>query len=104
MPYIRVEAISVLERSTRLRPMKKDLRILSSRYYLLFAAVLYATGLGVVPLTHAHSMTGEVLRIIALTLGAAYAAGRRNMTVWILWSMFAGVEIGLDATSFALHL
>jgi len=84
--------------------MKKDLRILSSRYYLSFAATIYAAGLGLALLTHAHSLTGEVLRIIALTLGAAYTASRRNMTVWILWSMLAGVELGLDAPSFALHL
>ncbi|AXC15323.1 hypothetical protein ACPOL_6079 [Acidisarcina polymorpha] len=46
----------------------------------------------------------ELLRIAALTFAAGYAIRRRNMTIWILWSMFAGIELGLDAPSFALQL
>src|SRR5271154_435751 len=107
MPYIRVEAIlffPTLERPAAPKPMKKDPRVLNSRYYLFFAAGLYAAGLAIALLTHAHSVTSDALRIVALMLAAAFAIGRRNMTIWILWSMFAGVELGLDTPSFALHL
>src|SRR5271163_1050436 len=107
MPYIRVDAIfffPTLERPAAPKPMKKDPRVLNSRYYLFFAAGLYAAGLAIALLPHAHSVTGDALRIVALMLAAAFAVGRRNMTIWILWSMFAGVELGLDTPSFALHL
>ncbi len=74
------------------------------RALLLAAAALYAVGLAITALTHTHSLPAEILRIAALILAAIYAIRRRNMTVWILWSMFAGVELGLDAPSVALHL
>ena len=71
---------------------------------LLTAATLYILGLVTTALTSTHSIPAEILRIAALTLAAIYAIRRRNMTVWILWSMFAGVELGLDAPSLALNL
>ena len=76
----------------------------ASRTLLLAAATLYIIGLVTTALTHTHSIPAEILRIAALTLAAIYAIRRRNMTVWILWSMFAGVELGLDAPSLALNL
>jgi proton glutamate symport protein len=75
-----------------------------SRTLLLAAVALYLLGLAITALTSTHSIPAEVLRIAALTLAAIYGIRRRNMTVWILWSMFAGVELGLDAPSLALNL
>jgi proton glutamate symport protein len=74
------------------------------RTSLLIAAVLYGIGLAAAALLHSQLWVGEVFRVAALTLAAAYAVRCRNMTVWILWSMFAGVELGLDAPAFALNL
>jgi proton glutamate symport protein len=74
------------------------------RALILTAAALYIIGLAITALTNTHSIPAEILRITALTLAAAYAIRRRNLTVWILWSMFAGVELGLDAPSLALNL
>src|SRR5277367_577186 len=76
----------------------------TSRMLLLTATTLYILGLAVTALTHTHSIPAEILRIAALTLAAIYAIRRRNMTIWILWSMFAGVELGLDAPALALNL
>ncbi|HEY0786252.1 MAG TPA: dicarboxylate/amino acid:cation symporter [Acidobacteriaceae bacterium] len=42
------------------------------------------------------------LRLLGLLLGAAYAWRRRSLTPWILWSMLAGVEYGLDLPQAAL--
>src|SRR5580658_2970254 len=69
----------------------------------LIAAAAYLAGLVAVTLLHAHR-SAEVIRITAVVYFATYAFRRRNMTIWILWSMFAGVEIGLDAPAFALNL
>jgi proton glutamate symport protein len=52
---------------------------------------------------HSHS-AGIGLRIAGLIGTAYFCFRRRNLTVWILWSMFAGVELGLDAPSLALNL
>jgi proton glutamate symport protein len=71
---------------------------------LLTAATLYIIGLAITAITSTHSIPAEILRIAALTLAAIYAIRRRNMTAWILWSMFAGVELGLDAPTLALNL
>ncbi len=42
------------------------------------------------------------LRLIGLTLAATYAWRKRSLTPWILWSMLAGVEYGLDLPHAAL--
>jgi proton glutamate symport protein len=70
---------------------------------LLIPAALYLAGVASATLLHAHTIA-EILRITALTIAAIYAIRHRNMTIWILWSMFAGVELGLDAPSLALNL
>ncbi len=75
-----------------------------SRTLLPAAAVLYAIALAIAAFTNTHSISAEVLRIAALAIAAIYAVRRRNMTAWILWSMFAGVELGLDAPALALNL
>jgi len=72
------------------------------RTLLIGGVLLYALGLTAAALT--HHIPAEILRILGLALTAAYAIRRRNMTTWILWSMFAGVELGLDAPAVALNL
>jgi proton glutamate symport protein len=76
----------------------------TDRVLLLASTALYVIGLAITALIGTHSIPADVLRVAALTVAAFYAFRRRNMTVWILWSMFAGVELGLDAPSFALNL
>ena len=44
------------------------------------------------------------LRIAGLLVLALFAFQRRSLTGWIVWSMLAGVELGLDAPAFASHL
>ena len=43
-------------------------------------------------------------RWIAIAALAAYALARRTLTVWILFAMAVGAEIGVDAPAFAVHL
>jgi proton glutamate symport protein len=43
------------------------------------------------------------LRLIALATFTVFALWRRSLTVWIIWGMLAGVEIGLDAPHVALQ-
>jgi proton glutamate symport protein len=74
------------------------------RVLLVSGSALYAAGLLATALTRSHSPFPEILRITALAIFAAYALRKRNMTVWIVWSMFAGVELGLDAPAIALQL
>ena len=70
---------------------------------LVAPAAVYLAGVGSALLLHSH-ITGMRFRTVALAVAAIYAIRRRNMTIWILWSMFAGVELGLDAPSLALNL
>jgi len=51
--------------------------------------------------THGLGMSA---RIASLILFAWLALPRRSLTVWIFWSMIAGLTIGIDAPHFALHL
>src|SRR5277367_7052959 len=84
--------------------ISNDWKFSSDRVLLLASTALYVIGLAITALLGTHSIPAEVFRVAALTLAAFYAFRRRNTTAWILWSMFAGVELGLDAPSFALHL
>jgi proton glutamate symport protein len=43
-----------------------------------------------------------VLRLVGLAMSAVYAVRKRKLTPWILWSMLAGVEYGLDLPQAAL--
>jgi proton glutamate symport protein len=72
------------------------------KLFLVAAAALYIVGLTLA--AFASRVPAETLRILAVALAAAYALRKRNMTIWILWSMFAGVELGLDAPAVALNL
>jgi proton glutamate symport protein len=73
----------------------------NAQILLIAGVILYAAGLAAALASH---IPAEILRILALALAAAYAVRRCNLTVWILWSMFAGVELGLDAPALALNL
>ncbi len=44
------------------------------------------------------------LRVAGLAVLAAYTLRRGSLTGWIVWSMVAGVELGLDAPALAGHL
>ena len=74
------------------------------RILLLSVVVFYLAGSLFAALSQNRASIGEMLRLLAITVGAVYAFQRRNMTIWIFWSMLAGVELGLDAPSIALHL
>ena len=81
-----------------------------SKKYLLAAGVfLCAAGFTVSALGNGHSgffAHGFAIsaRVASLVLLAWWALQRRSLTVWIFWSMIAGLTIGLDAPHFALHL
>jgi proton glutamate symport protein len=49
-------------------------------------------------------LAAEVLRWAAVVLLGVYGLRRRSVTVWIVISMVAGVELGLDAPKLALSL
>ncbi|HEY4050024.1 MAG TPA: cation:dicarboxylase symporter family transporter [Acidobacteriaceae bacterium] len=81
----------------------------STKYALGLGAALYGAGIVTSLLGYAHaasfaSRLALGFRAAALILLALWAFRRRSLTAWILWSMLAGVEIGLAAPAFALHL
>ena len=49
-------------------------------------------------------LAGQVLRVGLLLLAAVWVVRRRSLTLWIVWAMLAGVELGLDAPAVSLHL
>ena len=70
--------------------------------WLTLGLVLYAVGtvLG----QRAMIYPGEVVRLCGLALMLVYALRRRTLTIWIFFSMFAGVELGLDAPRIAVSI
>ena len=76
------------------------------RSNLLLSGGLLLYGMGVAfALFHAGSFATPLsLRIAGLTLLAWCTARQQSLSAWILWSMLAGVELGLDAPAIALHL
>ena len=48
-------------------------------------------------------MAALPLRLLALTAFTLFAFRRRSLTVWIIWGMLAGVELGLDLPHVALQ-
>jgi proton glutamate symport protein len=47
---------------------------------------------------------GMLLRLAALTAFTVFAFRRRSLTVWIVWGMLAGVDLGLDLPRVALQV
>ncbi len=70
---------------------------------LVVPVAIYLAGVGLSLFLHSNA-SGMGLRIAGLIGTAIFCFRQRNMTVWILWSMFAGVELGLDAPALALNL
>jgi proton glutamate symport protein len=68
------------------------------------SVLLYSAGCAFGTLLHGHPLLAETLRIAGLMGFAFIAARRRSLTPWILWAMLAGVELGLHAPAFSLHL
>lgn len=66
-------------------------------------ALLYLAGLIVQAWKPGSAAIAQLLRLLALALFTAYALKRRSLTVWIIWGMFAGIELGLDAPRIALE-
>ncbi len=54
------------------------------------------------PMSRTLPIAALVLRLIGLALAATYAWRKRSLTPWILWSMLAGIEYGLDLPQAAL--
>lgn len=82
---------------------------LLKKYLLAAGIVLCVAGFTVSVLGNGHSTSfthGFAIsaRVASLVLFAWWALQRRSLTVWIFWSMIAGLIIGLDAPHFALHL
>jgi proton glutamate symport protein len=44
-----------------------------------------------------------VVRVLSLLIFTVFAFRRRSLTVWIVWGMLAGLELGLDAPETALQ-
>lgn len=65
--------------------------------------VLYLSGAVLAMFALPHTVVAGI-RIAGLLVLAWYAIRKRTLTAWILWAMLAGVEIGVDASAFALHL
>jgi Na+/H+-dicarboxylate symporter len=72
--------------------------------FLVSGALFYVAALILAFLTNVHSAPAVALRVFGLALLAVSALWRRSLTAWILWSMLAGVEAGLDAPFYAIHL
>jgi proton glutamate symport protein len=64
--------------------------------------VLYAAGT-ILAARSLHN-SGEAARLCGIALLLVYALRRRSLTVWIFFSMVAGVEVGLDAPHLAVSL
>jgi proton glutamate symport protein len=66
--------------------------------------LLYALGVAEPFLFHMPAAIGTALRVAGVAILFWYALRQRALSQWILWSMLAGVELGLDAPALALHL
>lgn len=95
------------EAAFRLRSPKRE--VFSGKYLLAFGVILCAAGLTASTFGsefHSSSIRGFAIsvHIPSLLLLAWWAFRRRSLTVWIFWSMAAGLIFGLDAPHLAIHL
>ena len=80
-------------------------RFLRLNWLPVSAAVLFGLGAALpVAMLAAPAIAAEVLRWVALLLGAAWCVRCRRLSPWIFWSMLAGIELGIDAPRFAVEL
>jgi proton glutamate symport protein len=79
---------------------------MATRRLPLLPAGLLVYGLGVAEplLFHLPAADGMVLRVAGVLILLWWTLRQRKLSHWILWSMLAGVELGLDAPAFAMHL
>lgn len=83
---------------------------LRSGNYLFFGGTLcYLGGLAASLHEGAHNDSSFLwlfisVRIVSLILLISLASKQRSLTIWIFWAMLAGLEVGVDAPRFALHL
>lgn len=70
---------------------------------VLAGLLLYGVG-SFLSLHISHREVTIGLRLAGLAAFGWYSLRKRSLTTWILWSMLAGVELGLDASGLALHL
>src|SRR5262249_17881494 len=49
------------------------------------------------------AFVATTLRLVALAAFTVFAVRRRSLTIWIVWGMLAGVELGVDAPKIALQ-
>lgn len=76
----------------------------SGRITILLGMLLYSAGwVSALHAFHAGPLAIG-LRLAGLAVFAWYAIRKPSLTTWILWSMLAGVELGLDAAGVALHI
>ena len=73
------------------------------RSSLVAGLLLFALGFSLLALLHGHTWIAA-LRWIGLLLLAYAGLQKRSLTYWIFFSMFVGLELGLDAPRFATHL
>lgn len=83
---------------------ERIVRLTSSRVLLPTGTVFYVSGLVAILNGSGQAWIAISVRMVALILLAWWAFRKRSLTAWIFWSMLAGVEVGMDAPSFALHL
>jgi len=75
-----------------------------SLYWLAAAsAAVFAAGLVLQGWRPQIAVEAMSLRLIALIAFTTFALWRRSLTVWIIWGMLAGVELGLDIPRVALQ-
>ncbi len=75
-----------------------------ARPLLVAGLLLYALG-ATLALLHVLGNTPHVvLRLLGFAVLLLPTMRTRSNSAWILWAMLAGVELGLDAPAFALHL
>src|SRR5271155_4757352 len=75
-----------------------------SLYWLGAAsAAVFAAGLVLQGWRPQIAVEAMSLRLIALIAFTTFALWRRSLTVWIIWGMLAGVELGLDIPRVALQ-
>jgi len=75
-----------------------------SLYWLGAAsAAVYAAGTVLQAWRPQLTIEAAPLRLLALVAFTFFAFRRRSLTIWIIWGMLAGVELGLDAPAIALQ-
>src|ERR1700748_2224704 len=69
----------------------------------IVSAAVFASGLVLQAWWPQLAGAATPLRLIALVVFTVFALRRRSLTVWIIWGMLAGVELGLDMPGVALQ-